>query len=81
MITWKQTLLSVLLIANKMAFQMINVWIDMKFARADLDCSPIMNLLIIVTGPKGFAREQKHRTTPQTGELYELCNLIHLLNN
>ena len=38
-----------------MAFQMINVWIDMKFARADLDCSPIMNLLIIVTGPKGFA--------------------------
>lgn len=55
MITRKQTLLSVLLIANKMAFQMINVWIDMKFARADLDCSPIMNLLIIVTGPKGFA--------------------------
>lgn len=47
---------------------MINVWIDMKFARVDLDCSPIMNLLIIVTGPKGFAREQKHRATPQIGE-------------
>lgn len=47
---------------------MINVWIDMKFARADLDCSPIMNLLITVTEPKGFAREQKHRATPQIGE-------------
>lgn len=73
---------------------MINVWIDMKFAREDLDCSPIMNLLIIVTGPKGFAKEQKHRTTPQTGEGTQqqnvrrvqrwpvrICNLIHLLNN